>query len=158
MKISQNSSRISQPKNFDLRLFIQEIGKFNFRIYVTRNESGKYMSFNINNNLAFIDSFQFLSSFSDILVKCLGKDNFKYLSQEFDSNVLNLVKKKGIYHYKCVSSFGKFIKQLSCKLKFFILLTSKKISDKEYEHAIKIWNRFEYENNEILLPHRLYLK
>ena len=30
-----------------------------------------------------LDSFQFLSSFLDSLVKNLGKDNFKYLSQEF---------------------------------------------------------------------------
>ena len=50
------------------------------------------MSFSINNKLSFIDSFQFLSSSLDSLVKNLGKDNFKYLSQEFDNNVLDLVK------------------------------------------------------------------
>ena len=38
-----------------------------------------------------LDSFQFLSSFLDSLVKNLGKDNFKYLSQEFPNDVLNLV-------------------------------------------------------------------
>ena len=50
------------------------------------------MSFNINTKLAFIDSFQFLSSLLDSLVKNLSKDNFKYLSQEFGSDVLDLVK------------------------------------------------------------------
>ena len=50
------------------------------------------MSFSINNKLNFIDSFQCLSSSLDSFVKNLGKDNFKYLSHEFDNNVLDLVK------------------------------------------------------------------
>ena len=41
----------------------------------------KNMSFAVNNNLSFIDSFQFQSSSLDSLVKNLGKDDFKYLSQ-----------------------------------------------------------------------------
>ena len=40
----------------------------------------KKTSFNINNKLVFIDSFQFLSSSLDNLVKNLGKDDFKILS------------------------------------------------------------------------------
>ena len=50
------------------------------------------MSFTINNKLSFTDSFQFLNSSLSSLVKNLNKDNFKYLSQEFDNNVLDLVK------------------------------------------------------------------
>ena len=46
------------------------------------------MSFSINNKLSFINSFQCLSSSLESLVKNLIKDDFKYLSQEFDSNVL----------------------------------------------------------------------
>ena len=52
------------------------------------------MSFNINNKLIFIDSFQFLSFSLDSLVENLSKDDFKYLSQEFDNNLLYLVKQK----------------------------------------------------------------
>ena len=52
------------------------------------------MSFSINNKLSFIDSFQFLSSSLDSLVKNLSNYDFKYLSQEFDNNVLDLVKQK----------------------------------------------------------------
>ena len=52
------------------------------------------MSFNINNKLVFIDSFQFLSYSLDSLVKNLVKNDFKYLSQEFDSKALDLVKQK----------------------------------------------------------------
>ena len=50
------------------------------------------MSFNINNKLVFIGSFQFLSSPLDSFVKNLSRDNFKYLSQDIDNNVLDLVK------------------------------------------------------------------
>ena len=48
----------------------------------------------VSEKLTFIDSFQFLSSSLDSLVKNLDKDYFKYLSQEFNNNVLHLVKQK----------------------------------------------------------------
>ena len=54
------------------------------------NGSKRYMSFTINNKLSFIDRFQFLSSSVDNLVKNLSKDDFKYLSQEFNNNALDL--------------------------------------------------------------------
>ena len=46
------------------------------------------MSFNVKNKLIFIDNFQFLTSSVDSLVKNLSQNDFQYLSQEFDSNVL----------------------------------------------------------------------
>ena len=66
------------------------------------------MSFTIINKLSFTDSFQFLSSLLDSLVKNLSKVDFKYLSQEFDNNVLDLVKQKGFYPYEYMSHFEKF--------------------------------------------------
>ena len=71
---------------------MQELGKFNLKINVIPNRLEKYMRLTINNKLSFIDSFQFLSSSLDNLVKNLNKDDFKYLSQYFDNNALNLVK------------------------------------------------------------------
>ena len=73
---------------------MQELDKFNLKINVIANGLEKYMSFTINNNLSFINSFQFLSSSLDSLVKNLSKDDSKYLSQEFDNSVLELVKQK----------------------------------------------------------------
>ena len=55
------------------------------------------MSFNINSKLSFIDSFYFLSTPWDSLVKILNKDDFKYLSQKLGINVLNLAKQKEFY-------------------------------------------------------------
>ena len=96
---------------------MQELSKFNFKINVIPNGLEMYMSFSINNKLSFIDSFQFLSSSLDSLVKNLAKDDFNYLSQEFNNNVLDLVKQKGFYTYEYVSDFEKFKEQLTNKEK-----------------------------------------
>ena len=58
------------------------------------------MIFNINNKLIFTDSFQFLSSSLDSLVKSLPKADFSYLNQKFDDKILDLVKQKGFYPMK----------------------------------------------------------
>ena len=129
-------------KNYDSHLIMQELGKFNLKINVMPNGLEKYMSFSINNNLSFIDSFQFLSSSLDSLVKNLDKDDFKYSSQEFDNNVLDLVKQKGLYPNEYMTDFKKFKEQLPSKEKFYSSLTGKNISNKEYNHALKVWNKF----------------
>ena len=110
---------------------MQELGKFNLKINIIPNGLVKYMSISINNKLSFIDSFQFLSSSLGSLGKNLGKDDFKYFSQEFDNNVLDLVKQKAFYHYEYVTDFKKFKEQLPSKEKFYNLLSGKKISNKE---------------------------
>ena len=69
---------------------MQKLGKLN----IILNGLEKYMTFSIKNKLSFIDSFQLLSSSLDSLVKNLSKNDFKYLSKEIDSNVLDLVKQK----------------------------------------------------------------
>ena len=80
-------------KNYDSHLIMQELGKFNLKINVIPNELEKYTSFSsINNKLSFIDSFQFLSFSLYSLVKNLNEDDFKYLSLEFNNNVLDLIK------------------------------------------------------------------
>ena len=63
----------------------------------------KIMSFNINNKWSFIDSCQLFSSSLDSLFKNLTKDDFKYLTQEFECNILDLVKQKGLCPYEYMS-------------------------------------------------------
>ena len=87
---------------------MQELGKFNLKISVVLNGLEKYMSFTINNKLSFIDIFKFISSSLDSLVKNLSKDDFKYLSQEFDNNVLDLVKKEGFHPFEYLTNFQRF--------------------------------------------------
>ena len=94
---------------------MQELRKFNFKINVIPNGLDKYMSFNINTNIIFINSFQFLNFSLDILIKTLNKDNLKYLIQEFDSNILDLVKQKGLYLYEYMNDFERFKEKLQSK-------------------------------------------
>ena len=56
-------------KNHDSHLIMQKQGKLNLKVNVIPNGLEKYISFTINNKLSFIDSFKFLSSSLDILVK-----------------------------------------------------------------------------------------
>ena len=86
---------------------MQELGRLNLKLNVGSHGLEKYMSF--------IDSFQFLSSSWDSLFKNLNKDDFKYLSQEYDNNVLDLVKQNGFYRYEYMSNFEKFKEELSSK-------------------------------------------
>ena len=71
---------------------MKELAKFNLKTNVIPNGLEKYMSFTINNKLNFINSFQFLSSLLDSSVKKFRKNDFKYLGQESDNNVLDFVK------------------------------------------------------------------
>ena len=95
------------------------------------------MSLSINTKVSFIDSFQFLSSSLDSLVKNLAKDDFKYLSQELH-DVFYLVKQKGFYSYEYMSDFEPITNQ-----RFYSSLIGKKITEKEYEHVLKVWKKFE---------------
>ena len=100
--IIKNSIVFSNLKNFDYHVIKQEVGKFVFKINVTPNRLREYMSFNMNNELIFIDKFLFLPFSSDSSVKNLSKDDFRHLSQWFDTNVLDLVKQKTFYTFEYI--------------------------------------------------------
>ena len=50
------------------------------------------MAFILNQQLVFIDSMQFMNSSPEKLVKNLSDSDFKYLTQEFGSKNLDLLK------------------------------------------------------------------
>ena len=129
---------------------MQELVKFSLKINVIPNGLEKYMSFAINNKLGFIGNFQFLNSLLDSLVKKLGESDFKYLNQEFDNNVLGLVKQKGFPPQKYMNDFEMFKEEIP------IELTDRKITDKEYEHVLNVWKNFEMKAMKCY--HDLYLK
>ena len=56
--------------------------------------------------------------------------------------MLDLVKEKVFYPYEYMSNFEKIKEQLPSKEKMFSSLTGKKISDKECEHILRVWNKF----------------
>ena len=96
------------------------MSKFDVKVNVIPNGLEIYLAFTINNNLVFIDSMQFGNTSLDTLVKNLSDNEFKYLSEEFSSDLLKLVKQKGVYWYECMDSFKKFFKdKLADRYKFF---------------------------------------
>ena len=116
---------------------MQELDKFNLKINVIPNGLEKYMSFNINNKLVFIDSFQFLSS-------------------SLDSLVLDLVQQKKFCPYVYMSDFVKFKEELRCKEKFYTSLAGKKLVMKNMTNVPKVWNKFKMKTIKDYLD--LYLK
>ena len=68
----------------------------------------------------------------DSSVEDLSKVDFKYLSQGFHNNVLDLVKQKWFYRYEYMSDFEKFKKELFQE-DFYSSLTDRKTTDKEYD-------------------------
>ena len=76
---------------------MQELGKFDFKVNVIPNGLEKHMSLSINDKSIFTDSFEFLSSSLDNLVKSSDKDDFKYLIRKVDGKALDLAKRKGFY-------------------------------------------------------------
>ena len=130
-------------RDHDCHLIKQEIGKFDVKENVISSGLETYMAFTINNNLLFIDSMQFMNSSLDVLVKNLSDNNFKYLSQKFSGDLLKLVKQKGVYPCEYMDSFEKFSKnKFSDKCKFYSSLKDECVSEKNYLHTVKIWNKF----------------
>ena len=62
------------------------------------------------------------------------------MSQEFDIEVLDLVKQKEFYPYEYNSSFEKFWKTLSGKNEFYIWPSGKRIIVKEYQYVLNVWD------------------
>ena len=121
------------------------------------NNMEKYMAFMLDEHITFIDSFQFMSSSLDSLVKNLPDDAFKYTSEVFQDEQLKLMKQKGIYPYDFMDSFKKFNhKKLPTKKKFYSILYDEHISNEDYTHAKNIWNTFNLKN--MGEYHNLYLK
>ena len=74
---------------------------------------------------------QFMNSSLHALVKNLSDSDFKYLSEEFSSDLLELVKQKAVYPYEYMGSFKKFFdEKLPDRCKFFSSLKDRCISEK----------------------------
>ena len=64
-------------KNYDSHLIMKKLEKFNLKKKFIPNGPEKYISFTVRNKLSFTESFQFLSSSLDSLVKNLSQDDFQ---------------------------------------------------------------------------------
>ena len=100
---------------------------------------------------------QIMNSSLDSLVKKLSDNDFKYLSEKFNRELLELVKQKGVYPYEYMDNFKTFSEdKLPDKSKFASSLKDECISKKDYQRANNIWNAFKM--NSMGDYHGLYLK
>ena len=95
-------------KVYDSHLIFCELSKFDVKIDVIRNRLEKYMASFLNKKLVFIDSMQFMISNLEKLVKNLSDNDFKYLTKEFGSKNLDLLKQKDAYPCEYMDSFKRF--------------------------------------------------
>ena len=137
-------------RGYDSHFIMQEIGKIakehtyinkkgkkvEMNINCIPNNMEKYMAFMLGNHLVFLDSFQFMSSSLDNLIKNLPDEAFKYTKQEFKKEQFNLMKQKGIYPYDHMDSFDRFNEtKLPVQQDFYSILNNEHISDEQYIKA-----------------------
>ena len=142
-------------KGYDSHLIMQKIHKAKGNITCIPNNAEKYISFSIA-QLKFLDSFQFMASSLENLVKATNKSDFKITKSEFGDKT-DIILRKGVYPYEYIDSLDRFNEtQVPPIDKFYRKLSDEKIKDVDYEHAQKVWNEFNCKT--IGDYHDLYLK
>ena len=139
-------------------LIFNDLNKFDVKIDVIPNRLEKYTIFFLSKNLVLIDGMQLMNSSLEKLVKNLSENDFKYLTEEFNSKSLELLKQKGSYPYEYMDNFKRFNEEkLPDKECFYSSVKDgttgddgKKldshISNEDYLTCKNIWNEFNTEN------------
>ena len=90
-------------RRYDSHLIMQEIGsigkEYDLDMNCIPNNMERYMAFMLLKHLVFRDSFQFMASGLDRLASNLPEDAFRYTTQVFQNEKLQLMKQKGVYPY-----------------------------------------------------------
>ena len=110
-----------------------------------------------------------MNSSLEKLVKNLTDDDFKYLTEEFDSKNLELLKQKGAYPYEYMDSFKRFSEEKLPDRKCFYSSVKDgttddnggklagHINNEEYLMCKKIWEKFDMKNRADYHDHYLKL-
>ena len=107
-------------RGYDSHLIFNELKNFDVKIDVIPNRLEKYKACFSNKILVFIDSVQYMNSSLEKLVKSLSDNDFKYLTKEFVSKNLELLKQKDAYPDEYMNNFKRFgEKKLSDKKCFY---------------------------------------
>ena len=125
------------------------------KVKVLPKDSENYISITFGDQyfkLVFKDSMRFLQSSIDNLSKTLKDDQYVILKRELNNADLFEDLKyydkrersfKGVFPYDYFDSFDKLdLNKFPDKKEFYSLLYQKDISDKEYEHGKKIFNKY----------------
>ena len=159
---------------YDSHLFIKKLGSPDKKenIDCIPNNEEKYISFSktiktgqytnkkgeIKDKtfkIVFKDSLKFMSSSLEALVNNLPKDAFKNLHKYFTPEQAEILKQKGFYPYEYMDSIEKFNEPKPPTQKgFYSKLSGKGISNKNYNHVLKVWYTFNMKK--FLEYHELY--
>ena len=159
---------------YDSHLFIKNLGKSEGKIGCIPNNEEKYISFSkhilvdrfknkkgeekeVIREIRFIDSFKFMATSLDSLVKNLPKESFKNLTEFYEGKQLDLIKRKGVFPYDWFDSFNRLsTDHLPPKESFHSKLNDSEISEEDYQHAQNVWKTFKMKTMRDY--HNLYLK
>ena len=127
---------------------------FSTNIVVDEYINKKGEKVEVKRELRFLDTFKFMNTSLDKLVKNLQEDECINLHKFYKGGLL---KRKGVYPYQYIDSVAKFDETcLPPKDKFYSKLTDSDITDEDYEHAKNVWNAFKIKN--LKEYHELYNK
>ena len=159
---------------YDSHLFIKNLGKSEGKIDCIPCNEEKYISFTkeiivdkfineekkeveVKRKIRFIDSFKFMATSLDSLVKNLPKESFKNLTDFYEGDELDLIKRKGVFPYDWFDNFGRLSStSLPPKEAFHSILNDSDITEEDYKHAQKVWKTFNMKTMRDY--HDLYLK
>ncbi|XP_037805798.1 uncharacterized protein LOC119599925 [Lucilia sericata] len=153
---------------YDCHLFVKELNNIDdgpINIIPLNKELYISLSKTINSDngrnieIRFLDSYRFMTSSLDNLVKNLTQDELKVV-KEFhsdDKSKFNLLIRKGVFPYTYLNSVEKLQEPCLPTIdEFFNKLTESECSIEDYAHAQKVWNTFECKTLEDYLM--LYLR
>ena len=159
---------------YDSHLFIKNLGKSEGKIDCIPNNEEKYISFTkeiivdkfinkekkeveVKRKIRFIDSFKFMATSLDSLVKNLPKESFKNLTEFYEGDELKLLLRKGVFPYDWFDNFGRLSStSLPPKEAFHSILNHSDITEEDYKHAQNVWETFNMKTMRDY--HDLYLK
>ena len=161
-------------QNYDSHLFIKSLGLTEGEINCIPKTEEKYISFTkdiivgkfknkqtkeivfVKKQLRFIDSIKFLQKSLETLVGNLNSDEFHILKRFFKEEEIEVLTRKGVFPYDWFTSMEKLnAKELPTIQEFYSRLNGKNISEVDYTHAKKVWEKFKMKNMRDY--HNLYL-
>lgn len=133
---------------YDGHLLCKGLGYDDKPIHIVPSTSEKYISFSkrITNNISlrFVDTFRFMASSLDALVKTLPKNNLKHINKYFRKpKYVNLMMRKGVFCYDYLDDFEKLNETELPRIEdFYSKLYDQNITDDDYQHALNVWTCF----------------
>ena len=133
---------IHNLEGYEGHLIVKALKSEFWKVRVIPENMEKYLSLLVG-QLKLIDSFQFTPQGLDKLVKTLGVDEFRYLSESCISNHFGLIHCKGVDPYDYMDSCDRFEEtELPSQDAFFSKSSGSPCSDSEYTHATRVWDAF----------------